>query len=81
MPDDLLRRLVTAKSTGGNITASGLAIQANATLPGGTGGVITVEAKGHVTLDEAQILAKGDAVPAGDSGLAGRLRRARSAGP
>ena len=46
----------------GNIlTATGLAIQANATLGGSTGGIVTIEAKGNVDLTDAQIVAKGDA--------------------
>ena len=64
---------VTVKSTGGNVSASGLAIQANATQAGGRGGVVTIEAKGDVTLDEAQILAKGDMVAGGGFGSGGTV--------
>ena len=64
---------VTVKSTGGNVSASGLAIQANATQAGGKGGIVTLEAKGDVTLDEAQIFAKGDSVAGGGFGSGGTV--------
>jgi uncharacterized repeat protein (TIGR01451 family) len=65
--------IITVKSTGGNVTASGLAIQANAPKPGGTGGTISIGAKGNVILDEAQILAKGDMLAAGGFGIGGTV--------
>ena len=64
---------ITVKSTGGNVTATGLAIQANATQAGGTGGAVTIEAKRNVTLDEAQILAKGDSAAGGGFGTGGTV--------
>ncbi len=64
---------ITVKSTGGNVTATGLAIQANATQSGGTGGIVTIEAKGDVTLDEAQIHAKGDTAAGGGFGTGGTV--------
>ena len=68
---------ITAKSRAGNITATGLAIQANATLGGSTGGIVTIEAKGNVDLDEAQIVAKGDADAGGGFGTGGTVGGAR----
>jgi uncharacterized repeat protein (TIGR01451 family) len=63
--------IITIKSTGGNVSASGLAIQANTTGAGGTGGTVIAEARGDVTLNEARIFAKGDAGLQGGLGVGG----------
>jgi len=51
------------------VSATGLAVQANAANAGGTGGRVTIEAAGDVILDEAQ----GDAVATGGYGTGGRI--------
>lgn len=62
---------VTVKSTENTVTASGLALQADATNPGGSGGNLIVEAFGNVTLDTASLFARGDFNPAGGLGIGG----------
>ena len=64
---------ITVKSRAGNITATGFAIQAKATLGGSTGGIVAIEAKGNVDLDDAQIDAKGDADAGGGFGTGGTV--------
>lgn len=52
--------LVKVLSTEGNVAMRGLAVQADANVAGGTAGKVTIQASGSVTLDEAQIFARGD---------------------
>jgi hypothetical protein len=52
--------LVTVKSKSGKVTASGLALQADATTDGSNGGIVTVQAATDVNLDTASIFARGD---------------------
>lgn len=65
--------LITVKSTEGSISASGSALQADATRPGGRGGVVTVEAAQIVTLTTARLLARGDFNPQGGLGSGGAI--------
>ena len=61
-------------STGGAITASGLAIDATATGSGfPIGGVINIEAFGNIDLDTATIFARGDFIATGGYGGGGTL--------
>jgi hypothetical protein len=63
--------LVTVKSGEGKV--SFLAIQADATTAGSSGGKITVEAKGDVSLNTARIFARGDFAAMGGYGKGGQV--------
>ena len=62
-------------SLAGAVTASGIAIQADDTGGGSNGGDVTVEAAGNVTLDDAQLFARGDFAATGGFGAGGTDRR------
>jgi hypothetical protein len=62
--------IITVKSLNSTITASGRVLQADATTGGSTGGEMTIEAKGAVTLDGATIFARGDFNETGGYGKA-----------
>lgn len=64
---------ITFKSKTSSIAASGLAFQADATNPGGIGGTIILEAKQAVTLNDAQVFARGDFNQTGGFGSGGHV--------
>ncbi|HSE62637.1 MAG TPA: FG-GAP-like repeat-containing protein [Thermoanaerobaculia bacterium] len=64
---------VVAKSLSGNIAATGLAFQADATPGGGDGGSIDLDAFGAVLLNTSSLFARGDFAPAGGLGKGGRI--------
>ncbi|MGE0681132.1 MAG: hypothetical protein AB7P69_09585, partial [Candidatus Binatia bacterium] len=65
--------IVTVKSTTGNVTASGKAIQATGSPNGGKGGQITLEAKNNVQLNSGELAAQGDFNPTGGLGSGGNI--------
>lgn len=65
--------IITIKSVENSITASGLAVRADATAPGGHGGEIRVEAKDGITLTDASVFARGDFSPTGGFGSGGGI--------
>ncbi len=65
---------ITVKSIEGNITASGVALQSDATLGGGNGGTIIIEAKNNVVLNNAIIYARGDFASSGGFGTGGKVK-------
>jgi hypothetical protein len=64
---------IAAKSLSGNIDATGLAFQADATPGGGDGGTIDLDAFGAVLLNTSSVFARGDFAPAGGLGKGGRV--------
>lgn len=65
--------LVTVKSKSGKVTASGLALQADATSAGSNGGIVTVQAATDVNLNSASLFARGDFVQTGGFGHGGTV--------
>jgi hypothetical protein len=65
--------LINIRSLGGDVVASGNAIQASSTNAGGSGGEIHVEALNNVTFDNATIEAQGDVNGTGGFGKGGRI--------
>jgi PASTA domain-containing protein/cadherin-like protein/VCBS repeat protein len=64
---------IAVKSLSGNIGATGLAFQADATPGGGDGGAIELDAFGAVLLNSSSLFARGDFAPAGGLGKGGRV--------
>ena len=65
--------LITIKSVGGAVSASGLAAQADATNSGGAGGNITTQASQGINLNTSSIFARGDFVATGGFGNGGQI--------
>jgi len=72
--------LITVKSKTGNVSASNLAIQADATGGGSRGGSIRIEAGGALLLNTAQVSAQGDFVSTGGFGFGGKITTRSFAG-
>ena len=66
--------IVTVKSSGGDVSASGSAIQASSSGAGGRGGEVVIEAAGDTTLAQAVIAAQGDAIVTGGYGVGGSVQ-------
>jgi hypothetical protein len=64
---------INIKSAEGNVSASGDAVQADATGAGGTGGEIHIEARVNVNLTGGSIFARGDFVANGGFGIGGKI--------
>jgi parallel beta-helix repeat protein len=65
--------LITVKSTGGDVVASGNALQADATSSGSNGGEIRVEANQNINFNGGSIFARGDFAQAGGFGFGGEI--------
>jgi hypothetical protein len=65
--------LITIKSLGGNVSAFGNAIQADATSAGSYGGEVYVEANNNIVFDGGTLTARGDNNPTGGFGIGGKL--------
>jgi hypothetical protein len=65
--------LINIRSLGGDVVASGNAIQASSTTAGGSGGELHVEALKNVTFDNATIEAQGDFNGTGGFGKGGQI--------
>jgi hypothetical protein len=63
--------LITIKSIGGNVTATGDAIQADSVTAGSIGGQIFIEANKNISFDGGNIFARGDANGTGGFGVGG----------
>jgi uncharacterized repeat protein (TIGR01451 family) len=65
---------VTIKSVDGSVLATGRAIQASASRPGGTGGQVVIEGAKTVDLGSALVMAAGDSRMPGGYGVGGKIR-------